>query len=401
MIKLRHPSRVIVPTKLLAGVLLTAMLLVAAVPASLAAASAPPLSQGPQSNPNDVRLTLADWELIGTVNFPTGTMFAGTQVGGLSSITYDEHRGVFYALSDDQGQINPVRFYTLAVDLSDGQLDAGDIAFTGVTTLLDASGQPYAPGSLDPEGLALAHSGQLFMSSEGFAARGIPPFVNRYNLDGELTKEAAVPEKFLPVSSAQGVRQNLAFESLNVSPDARFLYTAAEGALVQDGPAAAYGVPSTARILQYRLAEPRPLHEYVYPVNSLPEQPVPPTAFGVNGLVELLPLDNFGAMLAMERGFSVGAPGSGNTVHLYEINTEGATDVSGDFALPASYEPVAKRFILDVETDLGIEPDNLEGMAFGAPLPDGRLPLVLVSDNNFAANQVTQFIVLAVTLAER
>lgn len=59
---------------------------------------------------------------------------------------------------------------------------------------------------------------------------------------------------------------------------------------------------------------------------------------------------------------------------------------------------MTKRLILNVETDLGIEPDNIEGMAFGPALPDGRLPLILMSDNNFAANQTTQFIVLAVEL---
>jgi 3-phytase len=37
-------------------------------------------------------------------------------------------------------------------------------------------------------------------------------------------------------------------------------------------------------------------------------------------------------------------------------------------------------------------------MAFGPALPDGRVPLILVSDNNFAATQTTQFIVLAVEL---
>jgi hypothetical protein len=40
-------------------------------------------------------------------------------------------------------------------------------------------------------------------------------------------------------------------------------------------------------------------------------------------------------------------------------------------------------------------------MAFGPPLPDGRLPLILMSDNNFDPAAVTQFIVLAVTLTER
>jgi hypothetical protein len=264
-----------------------------------------------------------------------------------------------------------------------------------VTNLLDESGQPYAPASLDPEGIVLGQKGFLYISSEGFAARLINPFVNRYNLNGRYTKSAPVPEKFLPLNPSQGVRQNLGFESLNVTPDRRYLFTAGEAALVQDGPAADIGVSSNARILQYKLGKDRPLSEYVYVVNPVPNVPVPPTAFRVNGLVELLPLDNVGTMLAMERAFSVGV---GNTVHLYEIQTQGATDVSGDFSLPASFVPVDKRFLLDVQSDLGIVPDNLEGMAFGAPLPDGRLPLILVSDNNFDPNAVTQFIVLAVTL---
>ena len=74
--------------------------------------------------------------------------------------------------------------------------------------------------------------------------------------------------------------------------------------------------------------------------------------------------------------------------------------MSGEFSLlDASFTPVTKRLILNVEEDLGIEPDNIEGMTFGPALPDGRLPLILVSDNNFAATQTTQFIVLAVELA--
>jgi len=347
---------------------------------------------GPSSNGE---VSFADYELIGTVNFPTGYMFAGTQVGGLSSITYDASRGVFYALSDDQSVINPARYYTLSIDLADGQLDPGDISFLDVTTLLDESGLPYAPASFDPEGLVLARPGFLFLSSEGITNRAINPFVNRYNLDGEFTKAAPVPDRFLPSGGIQGVRQNYAFESLNVSPDRRFLYTATEGALVQDGPAANIGVSSNARILQYDMRKLRPGSEYVYVVDPVADVPVPPTAFRVNGLVELLPLDNLGTMLAMERSFSVGV---GNTVHLFQIRTQGATDVSGNFALPASFVPVSKQFILDVQDDLGIVPDNLEGMAFGPPLPDGRLPLIIVSDNNFDPAAVTQFIVLAVTL---
>jgi 3-phytase len=358
----------------------------------------------------DNQVTLSSYELIGTTSIPTGTQFEGTEIGGLSSITYDPNRGVYYAISDDQGTIDPVRYYTLSIDVSDGQLDPGDITFLDVTTMLDASGMPYTPASLDPEGLVLTHEGSLYFTSEGFAARIPPvnPFIDRMNLNGRQNRALIIPDKFLPnLAGTQGVRSNLAFESLNVTPDERYLFTASEGALVQDGPAANVGQSSFARILQYRLSSGQPGSEYVYVVNPVAEVPVPDTQFRVNGLVELLPLDNIGTMLALERSFSVGAEGGGNTIWLYEIQTQGATDVSGEFSLypngvgqpPISFTPVTKRLILNVEEDLGIEPDNIEGMAFGPALPDGRLPLILVSDNNFAANQATQFIVLAVELA--
>jgi hypothetical protein len=346
------------------------------------------------------QVTLADYELIGTVDIPTGTSFQDTVIGGLSSITYDAARNVYYAISDDQGTINPVRYYTLDIDVSDGQLDPGDITFREVTTIVDPSGAPYAPASLDPEGLVLAHQGQLYFSSEGFAARTPPvnPFINRMNLNGMHSRSLVIPDKFIP-TGAQGVRANLGFESLNVTPDQKTLVTASEGALAQDGPAANLGQSSFARILEYRLSSGTPGAEYVYVVNPVAEVPVPPDQFRVNGLVELLPLDNLGTMLALERSFSVGAEGAGNTIWLYEIQTQGATDVSATFSLlNATFTPVTKRLILNVETDLGIEPDNIEGMTFGPALPDGRVPLILVSDNNFAATQTTQFIVLAVEL---
>lgn len=350
------------------------------------------------------QVTLSSYELIGTTSIPTTTQFNGTEIGGLSSITYDPNRGVYYAISDDQGTIDPVRYYTLDIDVSDGQLDPADITFLDVTDILDPSGQSYAPTSLDPEGLVLTREGSLYFTSEGFAARIPPvaPFINRMNLNGRHTRSVSVPDEFLPDAAhpgTRGVRSNLGFESLNITPDQQTLVTASEAALFQDGPAASVSQGSLARILEYRLSSGTAGAQYVYEVNPVAETPVPPTAFSVNGLVELLPLDNAGTMLALERSFSVGAPGLGNTIWLYEIQTQAATDVSDTFSLLGeSFTPVTKRLILNVETDLGIEPDNIEGMAFGPALPDGRIPLILVSDNNFAPSQSTQFILLAVEL---
>ncbi len=112
-------------------------------------------------------------------------------------------------------------------------------------------------------------------------------------------------------------------------------------------------------------------------------------------------LDNDGTLLAMERSFAVGV---GNTIKLYEALTQGATDVSGTGDLfgegtgvAVDFNPVDKRLLVDF-ADMNLSPDNIEGMTLGPTLSDGRRTLILVSDNNFYSNQVTQFIVLALQL---
>jgi len=335
-------------------------------------------------------------EFLGQAIVPTGTTFAGTTVGGLSSISYDAKRGVYYALSDDQGQFQPARYYTLGLDIGDGTLSNGDVHFTGVTTLLAPNGLPYPTGSLDPEGLTLAgKSDELIVTSEGIANAGTAPFVRRYSLDGHFLGDLPVPDAFLPTSPTHGVRQNLAFEAAAVTPDGRHLLVGMEGALTQDGPAATVANGSTSRILRYNLASGKLQSQVVYPDDAVAETPVPPTNFSVNGLVELLPLDSQHA-IAMERSFSVGAPGTGNTIKLYLVDLAGATDVDGldSIAGLTSLRTVDKTLLLDLRT-LGIPLDNVEGMTIGPKLPDGRQSLVLVSDNNFAASQFTQFLLFA------
>jgi len=320
-------------------------------------------------------------DFLGQAIVPTGTTFNGTTVGGLSSITYDPQRGVYYALSDDPSQLQAARFYTLGLDIGDGRLSDGDVHFQGVTTLLAPSGQPYAPFSIDPEGLALTKDRELILTSEGFTNSLIDPFVRRYALDGSFVASLPVPQAFLPTADhSSGVRPNLAFESAGVPPNGRFVFTATENALFQDGPAATVAGGSPSRILRYDLQQGRLDRQWVYMTDPVAEPPAP-GQFSVNGLVELLPLNNE-FMLAMERSFSVGAPGTGNTIKIYKV------------ALPGSSGVASKTLLLDLD-DLGIPLDNVEGMTFGPRLPDGRRSVVLVSDNNFAASQFTQFLLFA------
>jgi hypothetical protein len=358
----------------------------------LAAAAAVAVSPAGAVSPNAHRPSL---QFVGQAIIPTGTTFAGTTVGGLSSITYDADRNVYYVVSDDQSQINPARFYTLSIDVG-SSFDASDVHFDAVTTLQRPGGGPYPTGGLDPEGLALTKDRELILTSEGNTNTLLAPFVRRYDLAGDYLADLPVPGYYLPTADhSSGIRFNLAFESAGVPPNGRFFFTATENALFQDGPAATPTNGSPSRILRYNLQTGRLDGEYLYETDPIFEPPIPPTNFAVNGIVELLPFNNE-LMLSMERSFSVGVPGTGNEIKLYSVALPGATNVLGAPSLEGlDVRPAQKTLLFDLGS-LGIPLDNVEGMTLGPKLADGRQSLVLVSDNNFAASQFTQFLLFAI-----
>lgn len=72
----------------------------------------------------------------------------------------------------------------------------------------------------------------------------------------------------------------------------------------------------------------------------------------------------------------------------------GATDTSQIASLKGSLKgirPIKKKLLLDLN-ELGIPLDNLQGMTLGPRLPDGTQSLLLVSDDNFNDEQVSQFL---------
>jgi hypothetical protein len=82
------------------------------------------------------------------------------------------------------------------------------------------------------------------------------------------------------------------------------------------------------------------------------------------------------------------------TIQLFFVSLAGATDVSGLESLAGqSFTPVRKILVYDF-VSAGFLPDNIEGLAWGPPLPDGSPTLVLVSDNNFELLQQTQIMAL-------
>jgi len=327
---------------------------------------------------------------IGEANFPTGFVFEGTEVGGLSGIDYDKRNNTYVVISDDRAENNFARFYDVGVNLEDGYLDDGDVVFTKVTEILNADNSPFEPGAVDPESIRLSSfPNLLYWASEGNRNNGIAPFVRVMSRDGKPIDEFQLPEKFLP-NLDSGVRNNLAFENLTFSFNNKHIFTATENALTQDGPEATLSNGSDVRVLRFNILTGKPNREFIYKVDPVSAQSIPEGAFNTNGLVELLTIAPQ-TMIAVERSFSVGV---GNSIRLYLTSTRGASNVRRiDTVENVRYiRPMRKQLLLDL-ADIGITLDNIEGITLGSRLPTGERTLILVSDNNFNANgQFTQFL---------
>jgi hypothetical protein len=321
----------------------------------------------------------------------------GTPVRGLSALSYDRQRDRLYALSDDRGDQAPARFYTLGLTIDqadDGPINIGAIAPESVTILTDESGAEFVPGTIDPEGMALTPRNSVMISSEGVTQDSIPPSIDEFDLEtGQRLSRLPIPERYLPQEvdgQPQGVQNNRGFEALTLSATGFMsgepfrVFAGIEEPLRQDPLPEKPDQTSPGRMLHYVVSEGRSLliAEHLYPI-----EPKPPGA-AVNGLVELVALDQGGHFLSLERSFGL----FGNGIRIYQLAMGSATDTSGMTQFNpglAGIEPIRKRLLLDLN-DLQIPLDNLEGMTLGPRLPDGSTSLVLVSDDNFSDTQVTQ-----------
>jgi hypothetical protein len=325
--------------------------------------------------------------------YPAGNTFGGTAVGELSGLAHDARRGVYYVVSDDR---SVARFYTLQIDLGpEGIADVRVVGMTALDSDADAPGvQPYQAGDTDLEEIVLLPGGDLLISSE--RDRNNAPWVRRFALDGRLLGELPLPDKFVP-AEGRGTRTNLAFEGMTLSPDGAELVLANEQALAQDGPLATPDAGTGVRLLRYDLrggpGAARPGREVVYQTEHIFARPEPPSAAADNGVTALLwirhLLPRFD-LLVLERSFVTGA---GNDVGLFGISLAGAQDVAGLATLPSPFagRAATKALLLNLR-QAGLAPDNLEAMALGPRLPNGRAALLVMSDDNLSPTQRTQFL---------
>jgi hypothetical protein len=347
-----------------------------------------------------------DLEFLGEYELAKQT-FQETQVGGLSGLTYDRQNDLFYAISDDR--TNP-RFYSLKVNLKSPEHNTpkiDKITIEKVTFLKNEEGKVYAPKTTDTEGIALTARGTVFISSEGDNRINIPPFIGEFDLQtGQLKNYLRLPQRYLPPTSEEGniglrgVQNNLSFESLAIGntstlkDDPFRLFTAIENPLLQDISQEKTPKELPLRFLHYLInpvGDPVIISENLYLLDS------PPSGTISNGLSDITTLEKEGYFISMERNFGL----AGFGIKLFQVVNANSTDTSSIASFQnglESIEPLRKKLLLNLD-DLGIDLDNLEGLAFGPKLSDGSQTLLLVSDDNFSGLQITQFLLFKVKIS--
>jgi hypothetical protein len=342
--------------------------------------------------------------LIGEQRIALKQSFEGTTVGGLSGIDYDAASKSWVMESDDRSEINPARFYRAA-------LNYDSKAFSGVTlssvhffTQPDGSRYPnLAHAKLDrgdqvPDIETIRvdpRDGSLWYGSEGNRKVGLHPFVRHADRDGRYLSTLPTPAMFNVSKEEIGSRNNMSFEALSFSSDGKSLWLGMEAALYQDGPLATPDRGSVVRITRLDRAG-KVLGQYAYPIEPVASRPAPGREAD-NGVSEILAVNDH-QVLVVERAGVANADGLyTNHVRIYEMETDGATDIQAIPALAgATYVPARKRLLLDLEK-IGLpRVDNIEGISWGPRLENGRRSLVLISDDNFNPQQVTQILAFEV-----
>ena len=342
---------------------------------------------------------------IGEYHLPYDLKFHNTTVGGLSGIDYDPESRQYYLISDDRSAINPARFYTATIDLNEKGIQ--QVQITNVTTLRRADGSVYPGSKQDPSGapdpeamrynpvkkeFVWSSEGERIIRSDSVVLED--PAIIAILPDGAYKDSFALPPAFHMQGIEKGPRQNGVFEGLSFTDNFRSLLVSVEEPLYEDGPRAGLGDSSAwIRILRFDVDSRKPTGQFAYRIDPVVHPASPSSAFKINGVSDLLALNNH-QVLVVERSFSTGIKPC--TIRVFLAETDQAGDVS---ALPSlrqgNFHQVQKNLLLNMD-ELGIYIDNIEGVCLGPRLPDGRQTLVFVSDNNFSAAEVTQFLLFAI-----
>lgn len=338
------------------------------------------------------------------------------QFGGISGLEWQSGSDLYFGLSDRGPQDGAVdyacRFHVLRINLPKQAGDRVTAEVLASTLLVDQKKLRF-PGAadaiaaqsnrgrrLDPEGIRIDRSGDLWISDE------YGPYLLRFQRDGRLVSETALPKSWQVAqpsanpadedkNNASGRRSNRGLEGIAVTPSGRYLVGLLQSPLLQDAELDAKGkkVGLNARLVRIDLQTGKQ-QQFVYR-QELPN----------HKMHEILAI-NETEFLVIEQ---CGEPGAKATCkQVMRISLADATEIADEQVLPAgelpeTIRPVAKSLLLDMlSPEFGLAGDNMpekiEGLCWGPKLADGRRTLIISSDNDFKSEQPTQFFVFAISM---
>ena len=355
--------------------------------------------------------SVSQLKFLSEYDLPNRKQYHQTTIGGLSGIDYDEKRNVYYLISDDRSVINPARFYTAKIVVSEDK-SKGDridsVEVVAVDSLKTKQGTIYPNSRQDPfhtpDPEALRYdpvNDEIIWSSEGerFVKPGNSvledPAITISDRVGRYKDTFALPANMHMRQSENGPRQNSVFEGISFTDDHKNIFVSVEEPIYEDGPRA--GTNDSAawiRIIKFDARDRRPVAEYAYQIEPVAHPAVPVNAFKINGVSEILWIGQ-NRLLVVERSFSTGKQACTIRVFIADLNP--ATDISNiiSFSGQSTAKPASKKLLLNMD-DLGRYIDNIEGVTFGPNLSNGHRTLIFLADDNFSLLQKTQLLLFEV-----
>ena len=368
--------------------------------------------------------------------FPDRGPFDGRTDGSYLDRFHFLHLDVDLSVSPSHGALN------IAATLLDTRLlkSEGNENFVGDANAIDSPVLRF-----DPEGAAVSRDGTIYISDE------YGPYINEFNRQGHLLRRIVLPSRYLishPTGDADsagnsfelypttsnpippgggndsGRQANRGMEGLTITPDGRYLVGIMQNALIQDN-GLNTSVPPGRRGLNNRILKIDLLtgatQEFVYTLDAINQ------GRGVNDMLAI----NDHEFLVLERDNRSNRPTPPNDVQnpnlkrIYKIDLAkpGLSDVSSVNVLPENPDgfvnffgpgknlvAVTKTKFIDmldpayvvdstaspVQTIRSVIAEKMEGMAWGPALPDGRLLLYVISDNDLYRGLPTQIYAFAI-----
>ena len=299
----------------------------------------------------------AGWDLVRTIALPRQGA-DGRPLGGFSAAAYQPELDRLWLLSDaSRGHLLPLGRLARVLNDRSAALRPGPRLL-----LRDAGGQPL-PNGIDAEGLVLEGS-SAWIISEGRRTPGRTARLIRIEMSTGRQQEVLQLPSPWRATPGRGLATNQGPESLTALAPSQLLLAAERPLLQSDDPAS---------IPMARLGRDRVVREQgALQIRGLARS---------EGLTELLALPSQQRLLALVRGFQ---PPMHWTARLLLFAYPGRN------AAPP-LEPLHGWDLLQT----GLASDNWEALAVGPRLRDGRVTLILGSDDNFNPLQSSWIAVLA------